>query len=441
MNRSVHKFGGSSLSTATHYQAVANIITSYCQFGDIIVVSAAGKTTNMLVKLWQYYKDADNQGVISTITQLKDFQTKLIEELLEGKVEKPEIHTINEDFSVILKLIAEKNLKEKCLLAYGEVWSARLLSQYLNHLSYHAIAFDARDLLLVNDGKLAHPENKINLKKLNDSQLNVVTGFIAQDTEGYTTTLGRNGSDYSATLIARYCDASSVTIWKDTKGIYSADPHDVEHALQYLSVCREQISLLTKLGSPILHTKTLEALEGTDIKIIMRSSFENDACFTKIESPTTINQKCFITSLHKQSLIEINHLSDTDVLKLKQLTQCDFHTFKIKYPNGLAYQFYLIVPVNLTHSVLHYFSGRANLLASSLFGLGIIGPRGRVSSLTKQAVVLLKKININIRFSNFQYQGIYGGYGMILSNEVMAAETLSRLHDALFLEHKAVITS
>jgi aspartokinase/homoserine dehydrogenase 2 len=439
MNRSVHKFGGSSLSTAERYRTVSDIISSYCQAGDIIVVSAAGKTTNRLVKLWQYYDQGDSQELINSIKQLKHFQIKLIKELLVGKAKEDEIQSVNNDLSAIFKSTIENRLKEASLLAHGEVWSARLLSKYLNHLAYSAISFDARDFLLMNDGELQHQNNKSSFRKIKDSQLNIITGFIALDTKGHTVTLGRNGSDYSATLMARYCDAKSVTIWKDTKGVYSADPHQVKRAIQYTEVCREQVSLLTKLGNPILHINTLEALKGDNIKLIMRSSFENYDYFTEIVSPESCKQKYLFTALSKQTLIEVVNLSESDIYKLIQLTQHNLHSFKFRHPTNLMFRSYIIVPVAFANSTLHYLSARASLLASNLFGLGIVCPRNKGSKLTTQATLLLKELDINIRFSNFQQHSKYNEYGIILSKEIITPDILSRLHDELLLENKGAV--
>ena len=292
--------------------------------------------------------------------------------------------------------------------------------------------------MLINDAELQHQKNKFNFKKIKDSQLNIITGFIALDTKGHTVTLGRNGSDYSATLMARYCGAKSVTIWKDTKGVYSADPHQVKRAIQYTEVCREQVSLLTKLSNPILHIKTLEALRGDNIKLIMRSSFENYDYFTEIVSPESIKQKYFFTALSKQTLIEVDNLSESDIDELIQLTQHNLHSFKFKHPTDLRSRSYLIVPVIFANSTLHYLSVRASLLASNLFGLGIVCPKNKASKLTTQATILLKELGINIRFYNFQKYSKYNEYGIILSKETITPDILSRLHDELFFGNKGV---
>jgi aspartokinase/homoserine dehydrogenase 2 len=258
MTRVVHKFGGSSLSSAARYQAVAQIVVGQCQLGDCVVVSAAGKTTNTLVKLWQSYQQQEQQGFNDILLQVENHQVELINALFQGEKQRQLADTLLTELQVITQAASTKTLNEAELLAHGELWSARILANYLSEIGLSAQALDARTLFTVHNGQLVHQQNKqACLTALDNNHIFVVTGFIAADDQGNTVTLGRNGSDYSATLLANYSDAEAVSIWTDTQGVFSTDPRKVSNAIKYPKVCREQANLLARLGNPVLHAKTL----------------------------------------------------------------------------------------------------------------------------------------------------------------------------------------
>ena len=124
----VHKFGGSSLSSAERYQAVANIILAHTEAGDCVVVSAAGKTTNTLVTLWQSYQQGDQQAVSDILLQLDNHQRTLIEQLLSPAARHTALNVLEQELALIAQQTQQQSLQEAALLAHGEVWSARLLA-------------------------------------------------------------------------------------------------------------------------------------------------------------------------------------------------------------------------------------------------------------------------------------------------------------------------
>jgi len=430
MNKAVHKFGGSSLSSAARYHAVANTIISQCQSGDLIVVSASGKTTNTLIKLWRCYQQANVQGSFDCIKLLKIHQVELITELLTGEQQIQALKNLNQEIKIIINLINQEQLIEAQLLAHGELWSARLLARYLTQLAHQAIAFDARELLLLVDGQLQHSQNKLNCRALQADKFNILTGFIAKNELGNTVTLGRNGSDYSATLFARYCDAQSVTIWTDTPGVYSTDPHKVSRAIKYSKICREQANLLSKLGCQMLHTKTLKPLKGTDIKLVVRSSFDRSYKPTEIVKYGSAKQKYFLTTLNNYDLVKITQLADGEISELSRLIQHSLHHFNIESDT------YLVIPAEFTSIVRKQVLARTNLVESNLFGLGIICPNGAATELTERASQLLKQYNINVLFTysknnSSQSTSAPGDYGLILCEQAFDAEILAVLHEKL----------
>ncbi len=420
MNRSVHKFGGSSLSSAARYHAVANIVVNQCQLGDVVVVSAAGKTTDTLVKLWDCYQNDDDKGVNDVINLIKNHQFELLDELLSEEYLSATKAIFSKEIADIQELSNSKTLFETALLAHGEIWSARLLAQYINQLGFKSKDYDARYLLTLNESGLDHDKNQINCAILKSNEYNVVTGFIASDDQGNTVTLGRNGSDYSATLIARYLNAESVSIWTDTQGVFSTDPRKVKSAIKYAKVCRDQANLLARLGNPVLHAKTLTPLKDTDIKLVVRSSFDSQSDATEIVKKGTAKQKRFLTSFENYDLIKTERLESGEIGELSQLIQHALHHF---IDNNAHF---LIVPAFYSHIVLNRLAHKANLIESNLFGLGIVCQKEQADLLTETAKALLLQNNVNIRFKHTN-----SDYGLLLCEQQLDTDLLTLLHNEL----------
>ena len=417
----VHKFGGSSLSSAERYHAVANIVLANTQQGDCVVVSASGKTTDTLVKLWQSYQQQDNQAVSDILLLIDNNQRALIEQLLVAKNKQQALAQLKDELALLNTLIAKQQLQEAVLLAHGEVWSARLLAGYLNQLGVAAQDVDARQLFTLNDGQLLHQKNQQQCTDaISKAKINVVTGFIAADCQGKTVTLGRNGSDYSATLLASYTFAKQVSIWTDTQGVFSTDPRKVKNAVKYAKVCREQANLLARLGNPVLHAKTLSPLKDSDIKLVVRSSFDCDASPTEVVKEGYSKAKRFITTLDNIDLLRVDTLSTGEVGELSQLIQHSLHHF-VKEGDT-----YLLVPGHSTHQVVSHLAGRANIVESNLSGCAVVAPSSDVSQLAEQAISLLKEQSIHPRFVQQDQQ-----YVLLLNDQAIDSDVLTLLHDKL----------
>ncbi|MCQ8879198.1 bifunctional aspartate kinase/homoserine dehydrogenase II [Pseudoalteromonas shioyasakiensis] len=417
----VHKFGGSSLSSPERYQAVANIILANSEAGDCVVVSAAGKTTNTLVKLWQSYQQGDQQAVSDILLLLDNHQRTLIEQLLTAQVKQQALSLLQQELTQLAEQAKQQILAESALLAHGEVWSARLLAGYLQQLGLAAKDIDARQLFTLNDGQLLHQKNQHACAELvSPEHINVVTGFIASDCQGETITLGRNGSDYSATLLGNYCHAQQVSIWTDTQGVFSTDPRKVNKALKYSKVCRGQANLLARLGNPVLHAKTLSPLKNTDIKLLVRSSFDTEASATEIVKEGYSKAKRFITTLENIDLLRVDQLNAGEVGELSQLIQHSLHHF-VKQGDT-----YLLVPGHATHQVVSHLQGRANIIESNLHGCAIVAPSNDIAHLSLQASSLLGEQSLAPRFSHQDTE-----YALLLTDQAIDSDVLTLLHDKL----------
>lgn len=319
VKRSIHKFGGSSLADATCYRRVAAIISEHTQARDLIVVSAAGKTTNQLLELLQLAEDGD-QAASERLIATCEYQTKLVAELLEDALCEQLTSALQDDIHTIGHLL-ETNLDvyaKNQILAHGEVWSARLLAALLTQSQLPANDLDSRLFLTTELAAQPVVDEMVSRQKLaaclaNLSDRVVVTGFIAGDSQQRTVTLGRNGSDYSATLLGALVGAEQTTIWSDVAGVFSADPRRVKDAELQTKLSLDEAAELARLGSPVLHARTLQPVVESKQHVQLRCSYTPSDGSTQIHRrlPKGKGAK-IVTSVDDLHLVDIEfgHQSD-----------------------------------------------------------------------------------------------------------------------------------
>ena len=280
----VFKFGGASVKDAQSIQKVAEIIKSHQNEKTLVVVSAMGKTTDLLVSIVKnfYNGKGDPLNELSSIKQG-------FEEVLSSLF--PAGHAIFDDvFNSFIEAewILEDPLADSYdylydqIVCIGELISSRILAAYLNLNGIKAQWIDARDFIITDDThREAHVDWEATEQRIKEQipslveQYTLVTqGFIASTTENHTTTLGRDGSDYSAAIFAACQDAAQVTIWKDVPGVLNADPkwfNDTE-LIEELSY-RDAIEL-TYYGANVIHPKTIKPLQNKQIPLYVKSFLE-----------------------------------------------------------------------------------------------------------------------------------------------------------------------
>jgi bifunctional aspartokinase / homoserine dehydrogenase 2 len=311
----IHKFGGSSLSTTACIERVVNIIRQNCQLNDVVVVSASGKTTDSLFALIDL---ATQQAKFApALAELHLEQQALINSLLSANKAQLLLHHLTQDIKQLTRLLNELSQQklphQNDILAFGELWSARLLSAVLNSYVCPSYMLDARDFLQINndidcvvDEKTSGAQYRLQQQA---NKLVVVTGYIAKDVTGKTCTLGRNGSDYSATIIAALNQASNVTLWTDVDGIYSADPRIVPNSRKLHRLPNEVAQELGRLGNPVLHAKTLTPLATHKTHLHVASSFVPQTVGTEIgEFGAIAKQELSVTYLNDLLLVNSTSL-------------------------------------------------------------------------------------------------------------------------------------
>lgn len=318
----VHKFGGSSLADAYCYRRVARIVTEYAGASDLVVVSAAGDTTNRILAIID--AKADDLGVAEVLLkQLEKYQQGLITELLNGDIQARVLEQSQHDFKRWWAWLngEEEITRRPELLSYGELWSARLLSALLQQQGVTSDYIDARTFLVADDA----PEPHIRVPVSRAGLLNriaphpgtrfIVTGFICADTDGNSLILGRNGSDYSATLVGSLIDSKQVTIWKDVAGVYSADPRKVERVVSLPILDWQEAEELARLGSPVLHPRTFQPVNRERMVIAVRSSLKVENQQTRIgQYEDTEPKGKVLTSLADVVLFRVD-LSDAKLVQ------------------------------------------------------------------------------------------------------------------------------
>ena len=284
----VHKFGGSSLANAQCIERAAEIIRQHCQLNDLIVVSANGKTTDCLFTLLTLAESAD---FAEALAELELQQTLLINELLNKHNAKQLVTLLSADIVQLTQWLSSDLIQHRNdILAYGELWSARLLSALLNEKICPSHTIDARDFLVIDNEQECMVNNALSSAQLKThlqfGKLAVITGYISKDNRGKTCTLGRNGSDYSATILASLVGAFNVTLWTDVDGIYSADPRIVPNARKLHRLPNGVAKELGRLGNPVLHAKTLTPLVNESLShhchLHVASSFDSQVSGTEI---------------------------------------------------------------------------------------------------------------------------------------------------------------
>ncbi|SBS66372.1 bifunctional aspartate kinase/homoserine dehydrogenase II [Vibrio atlanticus] len=326
--RQLHKFGGSSLANPECYQRVVNILREYSSATDLVVVSAAGKTTNRLIEFVEAL-DKDGRIAHECLQTLRQFQLELIEALLEGESAAQLTATIQQEFTALGELTAPLSESQKAqVLGHGEVWSSRLLAALLCQHDLQAVAQDARAFLRAEAGAQpevdrarAYPLIKEVLAQHTHCRV-VITGFMAQNCEGETVLLGRNGSDYSATVIGALAEVERVTIWSDVAGVYSADPRLVSDACLLPLLRLDEASELARLAAPVLHSRTLQPVAQSAMDLSLRCSYQPEAGSTQIERVLASGRGAkIITSLDEVLIVQLTfgHGHDFDRLESEVL--------------------------------------------------------------------------------------------------------------------------
>lgn len=313
----IFKFGGASVKDASGVKNVANILQKVGYSDTLIVISAMGKMTNALeVVVHNYFNEKEK--VAESINTIKNFHYDIIRELFSNE-NHPVYWKIDGLFAELVSFL-ERNKSPKHsfvydqVVSFGELISTIIISQYLNDCGIKNTWLDVRNLIKTDsnyrDAGINWQETQKNIcSNVNKSLLNITQGFLGSDSNFFTTTLGREGSDYTAAIFAYCLDAKSVTIWKDVPGVLNADPRYFEKTELLHKIPYKEAIELAFYGASVIHPKTLQPLQNKEIPLFVKSFINPIAEGTAVCNVSELEPKvpCFILKKN-QVLISLSSL-------------------------------------------------------------------------------------------------------------------------------------
>lgn len=331
----IFKFGGASVKDAQGVQNVARIIQSYNQNNILVVISAMGKTTNALEQVVHHC--FHKTGMANQALQIVfDYHNEILNNLF-GEDNLVGVSDIKNLYLELECFVDNPNLQEDYdflydqIIGYGEMMATKIVSNYLLSQKIANQWVDARNFILTDsrhrDARVQWKETekviKNRLLPIAKKNLVITQGFIGKGFSGETTTLGREGSDYSAAIFGSVMGAESITIWKDVAGVMNADPKKFNNAVLIPELTYNDAIELAYYGASVIHPKTIQPLQANGIPLFVKSFINPDDNGTKVSADSsTISVPC---KIHKdqQLLLEISTRDFTFIAEdhLKQIFQ------------------------------------------------------------------------------------------------------------------------
>tara|TARA_B100001057_G_scaffold213088_1_gene213425 strand:+ start:1390 stop:2646 length:1257 start_codon:yes stop_codon:yes gene_type:complete len=336
----IYKFGGASIKDSDGVKNLLSILNIKKIEKTLLVVSAMGKTTNNFEQVVDNYFNNKNNLDFS-LKVVYDYHHQILENLFENTN-----HNIFREIKLIFRNIKEfldKNKSPNFSFVYdqvvsnGELISSKIICEFLNNNGVSINWIDAREIIKTDSkfrgANVNWKETKIKISKNIDiNQLNITQGFIGSDNNNFTSTLGREGSDYSAAIIAFCLNAKSLTIWKDVPGVLNCDPKVFKNPVLLENISYSEAIELAFYGASVIHPKTLQPLQKKEIPLLVKSFYDPNSNGTKITRGIKINPKvpCFIVknnlSLIKLSSLDFSFIVEENISEIFQ----ELHDNKIK---------------------------------------------------------------------------------------------------------------
>jgi len=318
---SVYKFGGASVCDASGVRNVADIVERYARERLVLVVSAMGKSTNRLEQVVRFWFDGQLPEAAEQAGMLRDYHHEIIRNLADSPVMKQKLMAgVDPYFKGLFEVLetpvrtgeAYNRLYDQ-IVGLGELISSRILSDYLNLRGIENRCLDAREWVVTNntyrDARVdwAATQTAIERLKSSQDQRMVVQGFIGRDAQsGDSTTLGREGSDYTAAIFAHCLGAGELTIWKDVDGVMDSDPRRFPFARLIAELPYEEAVEMTYYGASVIHPKTIKPLQNKGISLRVRSFIRPELAGTLIHGAAAPGERSpYIIVKSPQALINV----------------------------------------------------------------------------------------------------------------------------------------
>jgi len=297
----IFKFGGASIKDAAGVRNLCKIVESCDKNSLVIVVSAMGKTTNKLEKLLKLARSGSDYS--KPLQELKAYHRAIISDLLE-KAPKNYLE-LEAKLENTLSSLSQYDpmFAYDMIVSFGELISTTIISACLNEKNSFYHWLDARSVIRTDqyfseanvDWVVTERQVWELLKPLTKEKIVITQGFIGSDVEGNSTTLGREGSDYTGAILAYCLNADGFTVWKDVPGILNADPRRLEKTEQYARLSYREVTEMTYYGAQVIHPKTLKPIAQKSIPLTVRSFLNHNIDGTVISSESTKKRiPCFV---------------------------------------------------------------------------------------------------------------------------------------------------
>src|SRR5215204_202074 len=315
----VFKFGGASVNSIERVKNVGDILKLYPNEKILVVISAMGKTTNALEKVVNAFYEGKKEEALQLFQQVKQQHLNNAKYLLVANAVACE-EQLNNFFTEAEWLLHDKPVRGydyyyDQVVCIGELLSTAIVSHYLNEIGIKNQWIDVRDIFRTDDNfRDAAIDWKVTkenvdgqiVKLFNDYDIVLTQGFIGSTDENESTTLGREGSDYTAAVFANLLNAESQTIWKDVQGVMNADPKQYAEAQWIRELNYREVIEMAYYGAQVIHPKTIKPLQNKSIPLYVRSFFHPNDEGTCIHNKNINNLPPIIVYKYNQALIQLN---------------------------------------------------------------------------------------------------------------------------------------
>ena len=336
----IFKFGGASVKDANGIKNVLNVLQTVGFSDLLIVISAMGKTTNALETVIKNYFEKSNE-LNSSLQDVKKYHNQILLDLFDD--ENHEVFfTVNSHFADLEYFIRSNkspnyNFVYDQVVSYGELVSTTIVSYYLNSQGLKNNWIDVRNFIKTDTNYRDalvdwDATQKLISKNVAKKSVTITQGFLGSDENSFTTTLGREGSDYTAAIFAYCLNAESVTIWKDVPGVLNADPRYFENAILLNQISYREAIELAFYGATVIHPKTLQPLQKKEIPLFVKSFINPLLAGTSVSKGKDLEPQtaCFIVKrnqlLISLSSIDFSFIMEENISEIFSL----FHQFKMK---------------------------------------------------------------------------------------------------------------
>jgi aspartate kinase len=336
----VFKFGGASVKNAEGVKNLARVLQEVGYENTLVVVSAMGKMTNAMERVIKNYFD-NKPELQSSIQEVKTYHNDILLDLFDTK-QHPVFKTVSSIFDdldgfFLRNKSPDYNFVYDQVIGFGELTSTTIISAYLNAIGIKNKWLDVREFIKTDNyyrrSNVDWEHTQKNIKANFDTNvLNITQGFLGSNANNFTTTLGREGSDYTAAIFAYCLNAESVTIWKDVPGVLNADPRYFENAQLLNTISYREAIELAFYGASVIHPKTLQPLQQKEIPLFVKSFLNPKNAGTRVGKGAGIepNVPCFIVKknqvLISLSSLDFSYIVEENISEIFKL----FHLYKMK---------------------------------------------------------------------------------------------------------------